>query len=65
MVKFTKLKSDILEVITTESLKLSKDTNESVKSFTIHFLSSIAILKEENKLLREKVNLLEKQLDTL
>jgi hypothetical protein len=65
MVKFTKQTSDFSEFNTTELKKISKDTNESLKSFTIHFLSSIAILKEENQLLHEKVNRLEKQLNTL
>ena len=64
MVKFTKQTSDFSEFNTTELKKVSKDTNESLKSFTIHFLSSIAILKEENQLLHEKVNRLEKQLNT-
>jgi hypothetical protein len=65
IVKLTKQTSDFSELNTTESIKLSKDTNESLKSFTIHFLSSIAILKEENTLLHEKVNRLEKQLNRL
>lgn len=66
--QFNSFLTNFMTFITTEiniQKNNSQNTNESLKFFTSHLLSSVTLLKEENKLLQQKINELEQKVNQL